>query len=102
MCARWLIDKGANVNQTSTGSTALHTAINFDHLPIAEALIAAGSDVNAQDVDGESPLFLSASRAGARLLLQAGADPTLRNIDSKTAAETSHIPQQIREMLKRL
>ena len=50
--------------------------------------IRSGRDVNAQDGAGVSPLMLAASKGHAticRLLLEAGADPLLQNVDGNDA-----------------
>lgn len=85
---RALLDLGAKVDATSTGGTALHTALGNDHLDIAEALIAAGFDINQQDVDGWSPLFFCRSRKAIAMLVDAGADQSLEDDIGETAQES--------------
>lgn len=81
------------------GTTLLHLCVDYDEFEIAEWLIARGADVNARasvDIDGfggHTPLFCTvvsqpnfwmnhSGGAGSsrftRLLLEAGADPTIR------------------------
>ena len=44
-----LLERGADVNAAQVdGSTALHWAVQFDDLEVADLLIAAGGDVSAQ------------------------------------------------------
>lgn len=74
---RWLLDHGAKVDLTSTGSTALHAAVGADAREAVALLLGAGANPNAQDVDGWTPLFCAQSREVIRTLLEAGADPTL-------------------------
>jgi ankyrin repeat protein len=71
----FLLEKGAQVDLTSTGATALHAAVQADSLPCIAALLAAGANVNAQDVDGWTPLFSLRSPEAAELLLQRGGNP---------------------------
>jgi ankyrin repeat protein len=65
------------------GMTPLHYAAQYGRCEAAQFLIRAGADVNANDerMIGQSPLGHVAdncSLAMARLLLEAGADPTFR------------------------
>jgi len=58
------------------GATALLWAAQWDHLPTAEALLAAGTDPNAANVYGVSPLYFAASNGSpalTALLLKHGA-----------------------------
>ena len=54
----FLIKHGANVNtKTKFGRSPPHEAALYGHYEIAKALIEAGSDVNAQNPRGETPLY---------------------------------------------
>lgn len=57
----WLLNHGAKVDRTSTGDTALHSAVLFDSREAVDALLEAGANPNAQDVDGWTPFSTSAS-----------------------------------------
>ncbi len=72
----WLLANGANVDQTSTGETALFTAVRHASLPLIQVLIDAGTDLNAQDCDLDSALFCCKNSNSAALLVDAGADPS--------------------------
>ncbi len=56
-------------------------------------LVARGANVNARDKKGNSPLFQACSLEGVKALLDAGADPALRNAAGKTALETTYAGQ---------
>ena len=97
--ARFLIERGADVTATDRlGRTALHAAVETRRIPLAQALIAVGADVNARFVTppaplrgdyisrnshkGATPFWLAARAANLemmRTLLDAGADPHLPN-----------------------
>ena len=70
---RALLKMGAEVDTTSTGATALHTAVQWDQLEIVRLLLAAGANPNAEDVDMCTPLMLARSLECVDLLLAAGA-----------------------------
>lgn len=77
---QWLLSHGAEVDRTSTGETALHSAVAHDSREAVVALLAAGADPNAQDVDGWTPLFRAESLETMDALLQAGAKRTTLDI----------------------
>ena len=72
---RDLLEDGAQVDNTSTGETALHAAIRWEHLEVAKLLLAAGADPNAEDVDGDRPLDYARSHAAEELIQRAGGEP---------------------------
>lgn len=60
------------------GSTALHWAVNQDHLDMVEALLGANADARARNRYGFPPIALAAMNGNAdvlTLLIHAGADP---------------------------
>ena len=76
--------------RTSYGTTLLMKAISADDLDIAAALIEAGADVDAQDVDGNTPLMhgcIHGNPRAARFLVPFGADPHLVNKDGVRAVD---------------
>ncbi|HEU0230272.1 MAG TPA: ankyrin repeat domain-containing protein, partial [Burkholderiaceae bacterium] len=86
--ARTLIQRGAKVNRL--GWTPLHYAASTGQLETAKMLLADKAIVNAPGPDGTTPLMmaaLSGSDAMVRLLLHAGADPTMRNLKGQSAAD---------------
>jgi ankyrin repeat protein len=76
---RGLLRLGADVETTRTGEIALHSAASQDHIEVMRLLLDAGSDPNAQDVDGDPPLDKAWSIPAFELLLSAGADLGLAN-----------------------
>jgi len=64
------------------GKTSLHYAVQGGHVHVVDCLIKAGADVNAHDerVIGNTPLSDNARECSfeiAKLLIEAGADPTI-------------------------
>jgi ankyrin repeat protein len=83
-----LIEAGEDVNRRDS-ETALHAAASFKP-QIIKRLIQAGANVNAQDSGGYTPLHRAVEQGeqnieAVRLLLSAGADPTISNMHGKTA-----------------
>ncbi|CZR40857.1 uncharacterized protein FPRO_10445 [Fusarium proliferatum ET1] len=79
--------------RTISGRTPLHVASNTD---VIRALLAAGSNVNAINDDGWTPLHYAAQRGnpeGIELLLRYGANAHARTKDGRTAL---HLALEVR------
>lgn len=78
-------------SRNQQGNTALHAAIaGRNEMPVTAALLAAGSDADAVDAQGYTPLHLAASRgdrALTELLLACGVDRMVLTSDGKCASE---------------
>ena len=73
------------------GATALHWAVHFDDLHIADLLIRAGARVNAANDTGVTPLFLACTNRNAAMverLLTAGANPNAALLNGETVLMT--------------
>ncbi len=82
---KMLLDAGADPNQeTPNDKPALFRLSEAKLVPV---LIAGGAKVNGQDSDGNTPLMSTIYVDTLKALLEAGADPTLRNKQGKTAGE---------------
>lgn len=84
--AEVLLEAGADLFvQDNAGNTLLHgTDARLGCWPI---FLSAGLDVNARNKWGETPLYRAQCAESVKLLMQHGADPTLRNNDGETPAE---------------
>ncbi len=93
---RALLDAGANVSgitQTDDETTPLHAAAGALHPVTCQMLIDRGAPVNAQQALGFTPLHLAARYGDeelARLLVAAGADPTIESDHGKTAGDLAY------------
>lgn len=79
---RLLLDNGADPNaRNEAGASALMWAV--DDLEKTRLLLECGAEVNARSDDGRTALAIAASRVGSlavvRLLLDSGADPSVRS-----------------------
>jgi ankyrin repeat protein len=85
---RKLIARGADVNKT--GWTPLHYAATSGHVEIMQILLAENAYIDAESPNGSTPLMMAArygSDAAVKFLLDAGADPTVKNQLRMTAAD---------------
>lgn len=86
--ARKLVDRGADVNKT--GWTPLHYAATGGHLAIMQMLLDEHAYIDAESPNGTTPLMMAAhygSTAAIKLLIEAGADPRLKNELGLTAID---------------
>lgn len=91
----WMISKGVELKfRDDEGLTPLHSCISRrlpDKYEILDALILAGADVNAHDMNDYTPLHLatiSDDRKAIRMLVNANADTSVRTrIDHYATAE---------------
>ncbi len=86
-----MVDNGCDTSYLDRGdSNYLHVLANSNPhigdqdnlMALIQLFIDQGLDIDAEDLNGNTPLFLAVSQkllAGAELLLNAGADPTLKN-----------------------
>lgn len=83
----FLTENGADVNKKDVirGRTALHHAVQIPSSLTIEPikyLIQSGADINSRDINGDTPLFIAAAtdnKEAVKILIEAGADTTLRN-----------------------
>lgn len=93
--AKMLIDKGADVNQSSVLGTPLMNAVtNAWNQEIVDMLIKAGAELDKTDADGKTALFYAAASGNddiVAMLLAAGADPDIKDKNGKTYLEIEKI-----------
>ena len=86
--ARKLIERGADVNKS--GWAPLHYAASSGHLEMMNLLLEKHAYIDAESPNGTTPLMMAAhygTAAAVKLLLEAGADATLRNQLGMTAID---------------
>lgn len=87
---RLLVRKNADVNKP--GWTPLHYAATNGHLPVMNLLLDEHAYIDAASPNGTTPLMMAAhygTPAAVKLLLSAGADPLLKNIQGLSALDFS-------------
>ena len=88
-----LIRKGANAKMTErSGINLLHWAAIANRPEVVATLSTAGALINARDENGFTPLMYAATidfgdSEIVKALLRAGADPSIRNGDGRSARE---------------
>jgi ankyrin repeat protein len=87
----WLLDHGADPNAVfaENGETPLHVVARAWDVPLAEAMVAHGADIERQRADGRTPYAvaeLNGNRAVADWLREHGASPELLEVDRLVAA----------------
>ncbi|KAJ4311287.1 hypothetical protein N0V84_010534 [Fusarium piperis] len=98
--ARMLISHGADVNARDMELlTPLHSAADYDLLPMVEILLEAGADPNARDFEGTTPLSQAAAVGNLRIvrsLLKHGADPqTFDGVDFRAAISDLNLLREL-------
>lgn len=86
--ANLLIEAGASVNRPNW--TPLHYAASKGHIAMMHVLIDNDAYVDAESPNGTTPLMMAAYYASpnaVKLMLEEGADPTLKNQDGMTALD---------------
>ncbi len=86
--ARKLIARDADVNKT--GWTPLHYASTNGHLEVMQLLLDNHAYIDAESPNKTTPLMMAASYgtpAAVKLLLEAGADASLRNMQGLSAID---------------
>jgi len=89
--ALWLLAHGADPNAVfaENGETPLHVAARAWDVPLVEAMVARGADIERKRADGRTPYAvaeLNGNRAVADWLRARGASPELSAVDRMVAA----------------
>lgn len=83
-----LVERDADVNKT--GWTPLHYAASGGHVPVIAHLLEHSAYIDAESPNGTTPLMMAAmygSPEAVKELIQAGADPTIKNQLGLTALD---------------
>lgn len=84
-------DPSAVNSLDENGYTVLHAATSYSHIPLLKKLVLEhGGNVNIEDHDGDTPLFVAETVEVARVLVEElHADPNHRNESGLTASPFS-------------
>ncbi|XP_029985100.1 NF-kappa-B inhibitor epsilon [Sphaeramia orbicularis] len=84
------MDAELNIQEGTSGKTALHLAVEMHDITSVKLLLSKGASVDAAMFNGCTPLHLAVGRQDAtiaNLLCQSGADMMLRNMEDETALD---------------
>lgn len=90
-----LIAKGASVNKP--GWTPLHYAATHGHIDVMNLLLEHHAYIDAASPNGSTPLMMAAlygTPAAVKVLLEAGADPLLKNTQGLSAIDFANRDQR--------
>ncbi len=94
-----LLDNGAKVNGCDTSMNPLCVAVNNGHDEVAQLLLSVeGVDVNIGNQLGNTPLHIAAMKGNekmARLLLEKGADPNIKNLSGDNSLQAAEYVRNI-------
>ena len=93
--AKLLITRGADVNKP--GWAPLHYAATRGHLAVMNLLLENHAYIDASSPNGTTPLMMAAfygTPSAVKLLLEAGADPLIKNEQGLTAIDFAHRNQR--------
>ncbi|CAO3590888.1 unnamed protein product [Absidia cylindrospora] len=86
-----LVEGGAEPNaKDDFGYTPIHAAVSYNHKEILDYLLNNGGDINVEDFDKDTPLYVCETTDMARFLLDRGADPSHRNREGISPAQTTN------------
>ncbi|KAG0166354.1 hypothetical protein DFQ28_007382 [Apophysomyces sp. BC1034] len=86
-----LVTSGVDVNSRDEfGYTAMHAAVSYSHADMINLLLSLGANVDIEDADKDTPLFVAETVEIAQLLLNNGANAHHQNEEGVTAALTAH------------
>ena len=105
--AEVLIDAGADVNDASESraQVPLHAAVQSEGTQVMELLIANGAEIDPVSLPGFTPLRFAiylTQKPAIPVLLEAGADPTLRDDEGRNAYDTGKSTDDMRQYLENL
>ena len=89
--AKQLIDRGADVNKP--GWAPLHYAATKGHVAVMDLLLENHAYIDAASPNGSTPLMMASlygTASAVKLLLDAGADPLLKNEQGLTAIDFAY------------
>ena len=87
---KWLLARGARINNGPLQWSALHYAVYAGHDAVAAQLLERGADINARSTNGSSVLMMAVLEGHddlVRMLLAKGADRSVKNEQGDGALE---------------
>ncbi|KAI7874445.1 ankyrin [Lichtheimia hyalospora FSU 10163] len=80
-----------NVNSHDEfGYTAMHAAVSYNQKEIIEYLLEKNANINIEDFEKDTPLYVAESAEMAQFLLYHGADANHKNEDGISSAMNAY------------
>ncbi|KAI1311050.1 hypothetical protein EDD11_003557 [Mortierella claussenii] len=87
---KYIEEEGISIDaQDENGYSALHAAASYAHKDLIKYLLDKGANINIQDPDGDTPLFVCEAVDIVKMLIDGGADAKHINDNEMTAAENA-------------
>ncbi|KAI7851420.1 ankyrin repeat-containing domain protein [Circinella umbellata] len=86
-----LIESGIDVNSHDEyGYTALHAAVSYNQKEILDYLLEKGGNINIEDFEKDTPLYVAETLDMARFLIDKGAKASHKNAEGLSPAQNAH------------
>jgi len=86
-------------SKDANGYTPLHAAAEYAHLELLKYLVDNGGDVNVADNDGDTPLHACERPVVAEMLIELGADPSIKNKEGLTPLQKAEEDEDFPELI---
>ncbi|KAI8336642.1 ankyrin repeat-containing domain protein [Chlamydoabsidia padenii] len=86
-----LVESGAEVNaKDNFGYTPIHAAVSYNQKEVLDYLLNNGGDINVEDFEKDTPLYVCETVDMAKFILDRGANPSHKNQDGISPAQTAN------------
>ncbi|ORX62777.1 ankyrin [Hesseltinella vesiculosa] len=85
-----LLEEGVDPNgKDEFGYTPIHAAVSYAQKEVLECLLSHGGDINVEDADKDTPLYVCETVEMAKFMLEHGANPEHKNDEDISPAQAA-------------